>query len=59
MTEPQRNESDNKRRPVNWPGLPTRGSQMVESLFVLFPVWLVVIGVLLAMFLSLIRSCVN
>jgi hypothetical protein len=57
MTEPQHDKSDNKRRPVIWPGMPTRGSQSVESLFVLFPIWLVVIGFLFAVLMAIVQSC--
>jgi hypothetical protein len=57
MDESPKKELKDGSRPRIWPGLPTRGSQMVESVFVLFPIWLVMFGSLVAVILSAFRSC--
>jgi hypothetical protein len=59
MPRSEADESNVKRRQRIWPGMPTRGSRLVESLFVLFPVWLFIVIVLLGMLIGLFRSFVS
>jgi hypothetical protein len=42
-----------------WPGMPTRGTQMVESFVGFFPIWIALIGITLALLMPLIQSCRN
>jgi len=45
------------KKPRVWPGMPTRRSEMFELFVGLFPAWLALIGVTMALMMPLIQSC--
>ena len=45
------------KRPRVWPGMPTRNTKLVELLFVFFPIWVALIGIIAALLMPLIQSC--
>ena len=51
-------DSPPRKRPRVWP-MPTRGSQLFESLFMYFPFGIALIGIVVALTLPLIQSCRN
>jgi hypothetical protein len=56
------NVANNEQKPKHpniWPGMPMRESQMFESLVGLFPIWLALIGLSVALLLPLGHACRN
>jgi len=51
------NESTSPKPRRFWPGMPTRGTQFVESLFMMFPACIAIIGISLVILLGMVQSC--
>jgi hypothetical protein len=53
-------KSPNDDKPVYpqvWPGFPTRHSKLLELFLGLFPGWLAIIGIIIALLLPFVQSC--
>jgi hypothetical protein len=53
------NDNKPRRRPRDWPGMPSRRSKLFEFFVGIFPDWIAIVGFSLALTFLLVQSCRN